>query len=115
MLVPVSEGGALSRQVIRNDWTVGSPESSAEREEGQIQAAGGFLFYHHSDLTFLFLCFLKILFIFRERGREGEREGNIAVWSPLTCPLLVTWPAAQACALTGDPTSDPLVRRHSVH
>ena len=25
----------------------------------------------------LFLFFLKILFIFRERGREGEREGEV--------------------------------------
>ena len=30
---------------------------------------------------------------------------------PLVCPLLRTWPAAQACALTGNQTSDPLVRR----
>ena len=38
-------------------------------------------------------------------------EGNINVWLPLTCPLLGTWPATQACALTGNLTSDPLVRR----
>ena len=38
----------------------------------------------------LSLFFFKkyILFIFRERGREGEKEeGNINVWLPLTCPL----------------------------
>ena len=28
------------------------------------------------------------LFIFRERGREGERERNINVWFPLARPLL---------------------------
>ena len=35
--------------------------------------------------------FKKILFIFRERGREGERERNINVWLPLMHPLLGTW------------------------
>ena len=44
-------------------------------------------------------------------GRKGEREINISVWLPLTGTLLGTWPATQACALTGNPTSDPLVHR----
>ena len=48
---------------------------------------------------FSFLFFLKILFIFRERGREGERERNINMWWPLTQPLLGTWPATPACGL----------------
>ena len=26
------------------------------------------------------------IYIFRERGREGEREGNINVWLPLVHP-----------------------------
>ena len=55
--------------------------------------------------------FFILLFIFRQRGREGEQERNINVWLPLVCPLLATWPAAQACALTGNRTGDPLVRR----
>ena len=56
--------------------------------------------------------FKKKLFIFRERVREGETEGeNINVWVPLMCPLLGTWPETQACALTGNQTGDPLVRR----
>ena len=59
--------------------------------------------------------FLKILFIFRQRGREGEREGNINVWLPLTCPLLGTWPATQACALNGNRTCDPLVCRPTLN
>ena len=37
---------------------------------------------------FCFLFFLKILFIFRERGRQREREGNISVWLPLACPQM---------------------------
>ena len=49
------------------------------------------------------MFYLKIyLFIFRERGKEGEREGNISVWLPLARYLLGTWPATQACALTGN-------------
>ena len=42
-----------------------------------------------------------------KRGRKRER--NINVWLPLTHPLLGTWPATQACALTGNQTSNPLV------
>ena len=49
------------------------------------------------------------LFIFRERGREGEREGNINVWLPLMRPLLGTWSATQACALTGNRICDSLL------
>ena len=54
----------------------------------------------------------KILFIlFLDGGeeREKERERNINVWLPVMCPLLGTWPATQACALTGNWTSNPLV------
>ena len=69
----------------------------------------GCLIYH------LILRFLKRfhLFIFRERGegRETERERNIIVWLPLMCLLLGAWPATQACALTGNQTSGPFVRR----
>ena len=58
----------------------------------------------------------KILFIFRERGREKERERNISVWLPLLCPLLGTWPATQACALTGNRTGDLwFTEQHSIH
>ena len=42
---------------------------------------------------------------------EKERERNINVWLPLTCPFLETWPATQACALTGNQTGDPLLCR----
>ena len=33
------------------------------------------------------------------------------MWLLLTCPLLETWPATQACALTGNRTGDLLVCR----
>ena len=46
----------------------------------------------------------KILFTFSERGRQGERERETGL--PLTCLQLGTWPATQACALTGNETCD---------
>ena len=49
------------------------------------------------------------LFIFREGKGGRERKRNINLWLPLERPLLGTWPATQACALTGNQTSDPLV------
>ena len=57
-----------------------------------------------------------ILFIFRERGRKGEREGekHQCVVAPHTLPLQ-TWPPTQACALTGNGTSDPLVCRPALN
>ena len=60
-----------------------------------------------------FLIFLNILFMYFYTGKEREkgRERNISVWLPLEHPLLGTWPTAQACALTGNQTFNPLVRR----
>ena len=40
-----------------------------------------------------------------------ERERNISVWLSLFCPVLETWPATQASALTRNQTGDPLVHR----
>ena len=54
--------------------------------------------------------FFTILFIyFQRKGKGGERERNISVWLPLMWPPLGTWPATQACALTGNLTGNPLV------
>ena len=53
----------------------------------------------------------KVLFIFRVRGSEKDRERNISVWLPLERPLLGTWLTTQACASTGNGISDPLVHR----
>ena len=63
----------------------------------------------YSGLHLLFLKFY--LFTFRGEGWEKERDRNINVWLPLSCPLLGTWPATQACVLTGNRTGDPLVHR----
>ena len=55
----------------------------------------------------LSLFFFKILFIYLFIFREGERkekegERNINEWLSLACPLLGTFPATQACVLTGN-------------
>ena len=56
--------------------------------------------------------FLKdFIYLFLDKRREKGRERNINVWLPLTHPQVGTWPATQACAPTGNQTSDPLVHR----
>ena len=64
-----------------------------------------------------YIFFRDFIYLFLERGerREKERERNISVWLPLVHPLLGTWLATQACALTGNQTGDPLVRRLALH
>ena len=66
---------------------------------------------------FLFLKkYFIYLFLYRGEGRDKERERNINVWLPLMWPPLGTWPATQACALTGNWTSGSLVHSpHSIH
>ena len=55
----------------------------------------------------------KYLFTFKERkgGRKKGRETSVCEryinWLPLTHPQLRTWPTTQACALTGNWTSNP--------
>ena len=63
-------------------------------------------FFFKKKKRFLFIYFLE-----RGEGREKERERNISVELPLVCPLLRTWPTTQACALTGNRTSNLLVCR----
>ena len=66
----------------------------------------------------VFLVFLKdfiYLSLERGEGREKEEEWNINVWLPLVHPVLGTWPATQACALTGIRTSDALVCRPALN
>ena len=73
-------------------------------------------FYSLSQFTFKIL-FKDLIYVFleREEGRKQERERNINVWLPLTSPLLGTQHATQACALTGNRTSDPLVHRPALN
>ena len=68
---------------------------------------------YNMNVTIIFLFFKDFTYLFLERGerREKQRKRNIHVWWPLMLPLLGTWPATQACALTGNQTDDPLVHR----
>ena len=61
------------------------------------------------------ICFFGFLFFwgFLERGEWRRR--NIHVWLPLGRPFLGTWPATQACALTGNRTGDSLVCRPALN
>ena len=68
-----------------------------------------------SVVLLYFFEYFIYLFLEREEGKEKERERNINVWLSLTRPLLGTWPTTQACALTGNPTGDPLVCRPSLN
>ena len=58
----------------------------------------------------MILLLKKFLLIYLQ-GREGEkRETNISArdvnWLPLSHPQMGTWPTTQACALTGNRTSN---------
>ena len=73
-----------------------------------------YTFLHHCSKLCLpnirdlgFILFFKRFYLVSERGkgRDKERERNIS-WLPLACPQLQTWPPTQACALTGNRTSD---------
>ena len=50
----------------------------------------------------------KIIYLFLERGEGRERNINVRNIHqlPLTRPQLGTWPATQACALTGNGTTN---------
>ena len=69
--------------------------------------------FGHFTVKRIKISLKDFIYVFLERGegREKERGRNINVWLPLVCPLLGTWPATQACALTGNQTHDPVVRR----
>ena len=64
-------------------------------------------------LYVFFLFFLKSLFTFREREREGEKHQCVrdTSISCLSHSQLGTWPTTRACARTENRTSDLLVHR----
>ena len=62
-----------------------------------------------------FIKKIYILFIFRERGREGERERNVSAWLCLNCPSPETWPTTQAGTLTGNRPSNPFICRPALN
>ena len=69
------------------------------------------LIFNFSLKCYFFKKDFIYLVLDRGDGREKERERNISVWLPLSCPLLGTWAATQACALTGNWTRNPLICR----
>ena len=84
-----------------------SPHTPAAVSQGKthiVTAVSSCLFFKTN-------CLFIYLFLERGEGREKEREININVWLPLPCPQPGTWPATQACTLTGNRTSDPFVHR----
>ena len=89
----------------------GSKQNLSRRNSGiptQILYVSFFLFFFF--LTFV--SFLKHFILFleskeRKREREGEKCQRMA--ASHTPPPPGTWPATQACALTGNQTSDPSV------
>ena len=56
------------------------------------------------------LLFKKYIFLIYFQREWKERDRNIDLL-PLTCPQLGSQPTTQACALTGNQTSDPSVHR----
>ena len=52
----------------------------------------------------IFSFFLKIIYIFREREREGERRERDINKLPFAGPSRGAWPITQACALIGNQT-----------
>ena len=61
------------------------------------------------------LYFFLRFYLFLE-GKAGRKRGReINVWLPLIHLLLGTWPTTQACTLTGNPTSDPLVSQRALN
>ena len=72
------------------------------------------------DSFFFFLnIFYLFIYLFRQRRREGEREAEKhqrVVASCMPAPTGdLTWPTTQTRALTGNPTSDPLVHRPALN
>ena len=73
-------------------------------------------------LILYFLRFHLFTFFLRERGEERKKEErNIDVWEthydqlPLAWPQPGTWPKTQACALTGNQTSNHWVHRPALN
>ena len=71
------------------------------------------IWYFFSSFKWFFLRLFIYLFIYFQRGEERRR--NINVWLPLLHPLLRTWPATQACVLSGNQTGNPLVCRPALN
>ena len=65
-------------------------------------------FFKETNSYQLLFFFLKILFnYFQSEGKGGrKKESERPMCGSLAYPLLGTWPATQACALTGNRTGE---------
>ena len=91
--IPGKKGGKKGMKVERKEeWKERKQTDGSLEEYGFLKI----LFNY-----FYFLRYFIYLILERGEGREKEGERNINVWLPLVGPVLGTWPAAQACALTG--------------
>ena len=63
---------------------------------------------------YMFLIF-KRFYLFLEIGERRKRGRETLTCSCLLHAPLGTWPATQACALTGNRTGDPLVHRPTLN
>ena len=72
-----------------------------------------------SEHSFFFLLFKKyFIYLFLKEGKGERKRGRKTLMCvryidqlPLAHPQLGSWPATQACALTGNRTTDSLVHR----
>ena len=113
--VELKEAAALSHTVAAPlcaptscEWAFLSPQDLAVSVWDLSHSNGCVVAPHCFNLQFPNDMILKIFYLL---FLEKERERNVNVWLLLICPQLGTWPATQACALTGNRTSDPLICR----
>ena len=95
-------------------------EAASGQHRKECRACGGKCQDARQEVDFFFLSFFffKRLysFTFRERGREGEREGEKHQCVVVSCSFPTgDLPTTQAYALTGNQAGDPLVRRPALN
>ena len=73
------------------------------------------LWKHFCNSSLYIYIFKDFVYLFLERGREGEREGERHQCVVASYPLMRTWPITQAHALTGNRTGNPVVCRPVLH
>ena len=101
----------LQNNNSRNSLTLQSCVSTEHGQNSSFRHSQALILMLQKHLSTEFLE--KILsFIFREGGGRRKRGREISMyernidWLPLAYPQLETWLATQACALTGNRTSD---------
>ena len=91
---------------MKDKWKLTEVLSIRRKNPARLKNPLAVSFYHiYNTRSFL----KEFIYLFLERGRDGERERNIDMWLPLTWPPLGIWPATQAWVLTENRTRDPLV------